>query len=181
MAIDASRAGDRCTRDGDHSIPGWRSRKAIDTSRSMHPGMAIDAPGKTIAATLDGDHFIPGWHPGIEIDASRDGDRRDGIPGMVIRHPGMAIDASRDGNQCIPWIDIDRCILGWRSQHPRMAIARAASLDAWRSMHPWMAIDASRDGDRCIAGSMASNHPEMSIDASLVGDQSSQDDYRCIT
>ena len=67
----------------------------------MHPGMAIDARRKTIAASLDGDHFIPGWHPGIELYASRDGDRRDGIPGMGIRHPGMTIDASMDGDPCI--------------------------------------------------------------------------------
>ena len=36
----ASHVGDRCTRDGDQSIPvgdqGWRS---------MHPGMVIDAAG----------------------------------------------------------------------------------------------------------------------------------------
>ena len=124
IEIDASRDDDRCipmaidaSRDGDHSIPGWQSMhpglpmdapgRAIMASlvsdqqrRLIHPGsatgasgMAIDAQGKTIAASLDGDHY---FHPGIELYASRDGDRRDGIPGKVIRHPWMAMDAYLD-------------------------------------------------------------------------------------
>ena len=62
-----------------------------------------------------------GASPEIELDASRDGDRRDGIPGMVIRHPGMvirhpgmAIDASLDGDPCIRrWGS-----MGWRRSIP---------------------------------------------------------------
>ena len=79
-------------------------------------------------------------------------------PGMVIMHPRMvtiasrngdlemAIDASRDGDRCIP---------GWRSMHPGMAIGASG-----------MAIDASRDGDRCMPG-WRSMHPGMVIIASL--------------
>ena len=188
MVIDASR-------DGDRSIPGWQSMHrgmhrglamdapgmAITASlvsnqrrRSIHPGsatgasgMAIDAPGKTIAASLDGDHY---FHPGIELEASRDGNRRDEIPGKVIRHPGMAIDAYLD--HVIPIAasrDGDRCT-GCGNY----------SMPGWRSMHPGMEIKASRNGDPCIRGwrsihhGMASQQPWMAIDASPDGGHQSR-------
>ena len=65
-------------------------------------------------------------------------------PGMVIMHPRMVTIASRDGDLEMA-IDAsrdgDRCIPGWRSMHPWMAIET-----------PLDGVTASLDGDRCIPG-----------------------------
>ena len=95
----------------------------------------------------------------------------------------MEIDESRDDDRCIP---------GWRSQFPWMAID--ASRDGFlgrRSQHPWMAIDASGmvvdasgGGDRYTTGWRRSIpvwpsmhleiviiYPEMAIITSRDGDR----------
>ena len=135
MAIDATRDGDRCTRDDDRSTPRWRSfhlGMAIDASRDgdrcigggnryTRSGVAASLVGYRCISRFDhvsrdGYHCISGWrslHPRMAIIASRDG---------AIE---MTIDASRDGNRSIP---------------------------EWLSLHPRMAMDASRDGDRGILG-----------------------------
>ena len=159
MAIDASRVGDRCTRDGDHSILGWRSRN--QGWQSIHPGIEI-------GASRDSDRYIQGRQSQHTWMASTIAASRDGIRGCRSQHPwmaikdgiqctGLAIDASRDGDRCTR---DDDC-----------------SIPGWRSFPPGMMIDASQDGDRCIRGwrsiqhGMASQPSRMAIDASLDGDR----------
>ena len=66
-------------------------------------------------------------------------------------HQWMAIVTPLDG--VAAYRDGDRCIPGWRSIHPGMAIdASRMVIIAFRDGDLEMAIDASRDGDRCIPG-----------------------------